>query len=415
MKNKTFIIFILFSILSSTLNGQELLKRYLETAAKNSPALKARFNEYQAELQKIPQVGTLPDPQVSFGYFIRPVETRVGPQHARISVSQMFPWFGTLNNKENQYIQKAKASYESFMDAKIRLFYEVKSAYFDLYLTRKAVEITQDNLEILNSFKQIAISKIESGTVGIIDGLYIDIRINDLENQLAKLRDKDHFQRVKFNKLLNVNSDEKVIIPDSLWTNDLIYSRQAVLDTLRNSNHQLRSLQFTAEALNIKEKVARDAGKPSFNLGLDYMVIGSSDNASLNSSISGRDALMFPMIGVRIPLYRDKYNAMIQEAIFLQNANDNKMEQKKNSLETAFEMAHKEYKDSKRRLSLFMKQKQLTRQALEILKAEYSTASKEFEELLRVEQKLLHYRLELEKARSDKQASIAFIYYLMGK
>ena len=40
---------------------------------------------------------------------------------------------------------------------------------------------------------------------------------------------------------------------------------------------------------------------------------------------------------------------------------------------------------------------------------------KNFEEILRMERRVLKYGLELERARSDKQAAISFINYLMRK
>ena len=80
--------------------AQEPLDVYLKEAAQNNPGLKARYFAYQAALEKVPQVGALPDPQVSFGYFISPVETRVGPQRMRISAMQMFPWLGTLDSQQ---------------------------------------------------------------------------------------------------------------------------------------------------------------------------------------------------------------------------------------------------------------------------------------------------------------------------
>jgi hypothetical protein len=45
----------------------------------------------------------------------------------------------------------------------------------------------------------------------------------------------------------------------------------------------------------------------------------------------------------------------------------------------------------------------------------YSSDGVEFEEVLRMERKLLKYALELDKARADKNASTAFINYLTGK
>ena len=76
--------------------AQDVIDRYLVLAAENNPGLRSRFNAYMAALETVPQAGALPDPQLAFAYFIRPVETRLGPQEFRISASQMFPWFGTL-------------------------------------------------------------------------------------------------------------------------------------------------------------------------------------------------------------------------------------------------------------------------------------------------------------------------------
>ncbi|MDZ7689755.1 MAG: hypothetical protein U5K69_01120 [Balneolaceae bacterium] len=94
---------------ASVLNPQ--LEAHLQTAAQNNPALKASFNHYLAALEQVPQVNALPDPELAFGYFISPIETRVGPQTARFSLSQMFPWFGTLDAREHIKINEAKAQF----------------------------------------------------------------------------------------------------------------------------------------------------------------------------------------------------------------------------------------------------------------------------------------------------------------
>ena len=132
--------------------AQEILDEYLVLAAENNPLLKARFNEYLAALEKGPQVGTLPDPQLAFGYFIQPVQTRVGPQQLRFSATQMFPWFGTLNARENVAIQTAKAKYELFEEARSKLYDEVRGTYYNLYYNAKAVSIVRENIQILQRF-----------------------------------------------------------------------------------------------------------------------------------------------------------------------------------------------------------------------------------------------------------------------
>ena len=53
-----------------------------------------RYFEYQAALQKVPQVGGLPDPELNLGVFLSPMELVEGKQVADIRLMQMFPWFG---------------------------------------------------------------------------------------------------------------------------------------------------------------------------------------------------------------------------------------------------------------------------------------------------------------------------------
>ena len=132
-KSKIFLWLIPLLFAGNIAIAQKELDPYLEMAAKNNPGLKATFNQYLANLEKVPQVGALPDPQVMFGIFAQPVETRVGAQRANISVSQAFPWFGTLGAQEEAATMMAKASYEQFKDAKHKIFFEIKSIYYDLY------------------------------------------------------------------------------------------------------------------------------------------------------------------------------------------------------------------------------------------------------------------------------------------
>jgi len=146
---------LLFSALlmfSTNISGQESLKNYLETAATNNPGLKAKFSNYMAAMEKVPQVGTLPDPSFAFGYFIQPVETRVGPQNWRFNIAQSFPWFGLLSAKEDVATEMANAKYEVFENTKSNLFFEVKTAYYNYYFIEKAIEITQENIQILEVF-----------------------------------------------------------------------------------------------------------------------------------------------------------------------------------------------------------------------------------------------------------------------
>jgi cobalt-zinc-cadmium efflux system outer membrane protein len=410
MKNIKITIGIFLFLISFMSSAQEDLNIYLQKAGKNNPGLKVKFNEYMSALEIAPQVKALPDPQIAFDYFIQPVQTRVGPMQFKISASQMFPWIGTLKAKENAANQAAKAKYEVFNEAKSKLFNEIKVTYFNIYFNRKAIDITIENIDILNTFRKLATIKFEAGLVSAVDEYRIEIEIGELENQLALLRDKQVVLEVMFNNLLNSDKSESVETPEQLWTDDFPLTKQAAMDSINQLNHQLLSLDFQQLALKFKQDIASNMGKPSFTIGLDYTVVGKGEN-----NMSGNDAFVFPMVGISIPLYRNKYKSMVQEVVFLSIAKENEKVDKTNMLETLFENAWKDYQDSNRRIVLYNSQLNLAKKSVRLLETDYATGNKNFEEILRMERKVLKFNLELEKARADKQAAISFINYLMGK
>lgn len=390
--------------------AQEDLQVYLKAAAQNNPGLQVKFNEYMAALEVIPQVGSLPDPSFAFGYFILPVETREGPQIAKVSANQMFPWFGSLQAKEDVAVLMAKAKYEAFEEAKSILFNEVKATYYNLYFTRKAIFVMSENQSILHVFKQLALTKIETGKASLNDELRVEMELADLENQLALVQDKYEVLSITFNNLLNVDNESIITIPDIIWEQDLVLDKKALLDSIYANNHQLLSLEYQYHSLISRQQVAKKAGLPNVSIGIDYTFIGKGEN-----NLSGKDALLFPKIGITIPLYRNKYKAMVNEVLYLQAAKTEEKFEKELVLETIFENAFKDYKDAHRRISHYSSQSQLAKQSLKLIEVEYSTNAKGFEEMLRMERRLLKYDLELEKARVDKLASIAFVQYLMGQ
>ena len=410
---KTYLFFSLMLMLTTSLFSQENLNNYLEIAANNNPALKAKFNDYMAAMEKVPQVGALPDPSVAFGYFIQSPETRVGPQRATFNLAQSFPWFGLLSAQEDVATELAKAKYEDFENTKSNIFFEVKTAYYNYYFIEKAIEITKENIEILEVFKRLSLVKIEAGTASIVDELRVELELNDLENQLALFLDTKDALQVKFNNLLDIDDSSEIIVPEVLWQEDIPLDQLNMLDEIYASNHQIKSIEHKLNAFVNQEIVAKKQGLPKFNVGLGYTIV--SENAGSSVSDNGKDAFLFPSVGVTIPLYRKKYKALIKEAQFRQEAEISRKEDKKNTLSSLYENTYKDFNDGDRRIALNLKQSEIAKKVLDILIISYSTNAKDFEEVLRIERQLLKYELEHQKALTDKNAAVAFMDYLIGQ
>ena len=402
----------LLLMLSTNAFSQENLDNYLEIAAESNPGLKAKFNDYMAAMEKVPQVGALPDPSIAFGYFIQPVETRVGPQEWRFNLAQSFPWFGLLDAKEDVATEMANAKFEDFENTRSNLFFEVKTAYYNYYFIEKAIKITEENIEILNIFKRLSLVKIEAGKASVVDELRVELELNDLENQLALFRDTKYALQVKFNNLLNTDEQSPIVVPDTLWQDGLPEGQLSILEEIYSSNHQLKAIGHRLNAFVNQEVVAKKEGLPKFNIGLSYNVVG--ENPLSTAVDNGNDAFVFPSVGISIPLYRKKYKAMVNEAQYLQEGEILRREDKKNSLTTIYENTSKDFNDGDRRIALNKRQSEIAKKVLDILITSYSTDADDFEEVLRIERQLLKYELAYQKALTDKNAAVAFIYYLLG-
>src|ERR1035437_10843336 len=160
MKNLLLITCLLVISLSSY--SQDSLIYYVGSAAKNNPTVLQKFAEYQASLQKVPQVGSLPDPDISLGVLLTPMELIGGKQVADIRLMQMFPWFGVLKNAKDEMSLMAKAKYESFRDAKLQVFFDVQRNWYELYKVQKDISISEKNIEILKIIERLALVKFKA-------------------------------------------------------------------------------------------------------------------------------------------------------------------------------------------------------------------------------------------------------------
>lgn len=91
------------------------------------------------------------------------MELMDGNQVADIKLMQMFPWFGVIKNAKDEMSLMAKAKYETFVDAKLQVFYEVQTSWLDLYKVRRNIEISSRNIELLKTIERLSLAKFRSG------------------------------------------------------------------------------------------------------------------------------------------------------------------------------------------------------------------------------------------------------------
>lgn len=388
----------------------QVLDDYLRTAAENNPGIKARYAEFEAAMQRIPQARALPDPTLSIGVFISPIETRVGPQRSKFSLSQMFPWFGTLAAKEDVAALIADAKYQEFLDSKNELFFKVKAAYYPLYEVREQIKWQQENLEILNTYKTLAIAAFSNAKGTMVDVIRVDIMIDNTETDIQLLKDQLRPLEIVFNRLLNRTDSLPVSVTDSLFTVSIedTYRR----DSLLADNPMLQAIDFKIKSAFANAEVAKKEGLPKFGIGTDYAIVGERTDMSLKDN--GKNAFM-PMVTMSLPIFRGKYKASIKEAQLNQIALTSKKADIENNLVSSYEMTWYELEKARQLNDLYNEQITKTRQAIDLLYAAYSNSGNEFDEVLRMQQQLLKYEMAKATAIKDFYIALARMDYLTAK
>lgn len=386
--------------------GQQL-EDYLREAAENNPGIKARFEAYMAALQQSDQAASLPDPQLAFGYFIMPVETRVGPQQARISLSQMFPWFGILGTREDMAVLEAKARYAEFEEAKNELFFQVRETYYALANLETTIRLHRENLELLRSFENILTSKFESGQGSMVNVIRAQMEIEDLETEISIIEEEKAPLRSRFNALLNRDRDQRILIDLEEIPRDEAYGTP---DSLNYAAHPLiRELTLREEAALKKESLAKLDGRPDIGVGFDYMIVGSRDDVNLEDN--GRDALM-PMVTLSLPIYRKRYKAAREQAVRERESLRYQREDFGNRLQTRYDEAVWTLEEAGARMTLYRQQAERAGQAYRLLAKTFSAAGEDFEEVLRMLQKKLKYELARTNAEKEYRTALARIDWI---
>ena len=407
MRYTLIISLVLIFTSASAQNDKDLLQNYINFAIANNPELKAMDLKYQQALEMVPQAKALPDPNFSAGVFIQAIETRVGAQKAKLSLSQMFPWFGTLSAREQQASLQAHVQHLNYIDAKGKTEMKVKVSYLDLVLMDRKIFFTQKRVEILELLEKQSLTRFENNQASMVNVLYVQMLKEELIAKLGLFQDKKLTLQSAFNKILNRDLKTSVELP----TDDSFLLQQVSLDTEISFNEHARinSWEAMKEAGSFGEKAARLNGLPKIGIGLDYAIIAKRKDMDLADN--GNDAIM-PMISVSIPLFRKKYKS----AVKLNQLKQVQFEQLKieelNRLELEKQKAMEEYSTGSRNVKVYQNLLAKAKQSFEILTTSYETSSSKYEEVLNMQQKIWIYEQKQIEAQIMLQKSLAKFKYL---
>lgn len=393
------------------------LEKSVGIALSDNPGL-AEMRARAEAMAAIPsQVGTLPDPRVSFNAMNLPTDTfdisQENMTQRQLGISQMFPFPGKLALREQAAEYEAAAAVQNVDEVRLLLIRDVKTIWWRLFNLDQAITIVLRNQDLLRQFVKIAQTKYSVG-----QGLQQDVLLAQLE--LSKLLDLElrligarRNEEARLNALLDISPDTTVRLPQQVAKVLPDLAREAALYELaEKSRPLLASQENRIKAANTRVDLAKKDYYPDFTLGANYG-FRSGDNPN---GIPRSDFLSI-MFSVNVPIFieRKQSKAVSQRKSewFAQNY---KLHGLRNKIQADISVAVADYRRARDQFELFgtgiIPQAQ---QTVASMLAGYQVNKVDFLNLVRAQITLYNYEISYWQMLSEANQALARIIAAVGE
>ncbi|SMG63902.1 [weak similarity to] Outer membrane efflux protein [methanotrophic bacterial endosymbiont of Bathymodiolus sp.] len=419
LSNKTTTFFVLL-VLSGIVNAEQTplltLQSAIDIAVQDNPSL-AQIQARSEAMAAIPsQVGTLPDPVISFNALNLPVDTfdtrQENMTQMQGGISQAIPFFGKLALREQAATYQAEAATHDVTEARFRLLRDVKKTWWALFYLDRALEIIVVNQNLLRQFVKIAQTKYEVG-----EGLQQDVLLAQLE--LSKLLDTEirltgaiDKAKAQLNALLDRPANQAFKIPVQIQENLPTLQEEALLfEQAENYRAILASRRESINAAQSRLDLAKKDFFPDFKVGAFY---GGRDD-----TLAGRERADFLSlkISMNVPIFAatkqqkavdQRSSELMQQRYALQD--------QWNNVRAEISTAYSDFHQTKN-LTVLFKSGIIpqARQTVASMLAGYQVNKVDFLNLVRSQITLYNYETQYWQALTQANQALAQLTAMVGK
>ncbi len=388
----------------------------VKVAVADNPGLAAMRARAKAMAAIPSQVGTLPDPSLSFNTLNLPVDTfslaQEGMTQVQIGIGQKFPFPGKLGLREEAASYEAKAAGSEVKESRLWLIRNVRSTWWRVFYIDQALKIIGSNKELLRQFVGIAQTKYKVGK-----GLQQDVLLAQLE--LSKLLDKEiqlegmrRNEEARLNALLNWPTDRALILAHMSATKLPSLRQEATLHKEAETARPLLMAQRSRiHAARSRVDLAKKDYYPDFNLGVAYgFRSGTNPNGSSRADVASlRFSMSLPIYtGTKQDKAMDQRNSeLLQQNYRLQDARE--------QVQSQISQAMADYRRASEQVVLFktgiIPQ---ARQTVNSMLAGYQVNKVDFLNLVRTQITLYNYEIQYWLSFSTAQQALATLESVVG-
>jgi len=322
---------------------------YVAYAMAESPTLSASYARWAAATHRISPARRLPDPVVSYSYFVRSVETRVGPQRHRLGVRQRLPWPTAVSAGGESAALAAEAASKRFEAEALAVERRVLEAYFRLWRIRQSHQLLRDQDVLLEGLAETVRVRVEIGQADVADLTQLELRLERHHDHRDRHIQQELAATAALQAALGVDAEVELPTDEAPTSVQLPATGDEALRTLARAHPGVQSFERDAESHDAAGERESARGLPTFELGFDWIETGDAVAPAVQDS--GKDPLIVSL-AVSVPLWygtmRDAADARHAEAV----ASRANAEAASDRAEEAAAVALSQVRDSARRVLL---------------------------------------------------------------
>ena len=288
-------------------------------ALENNPGIASLEARVGAMSTVSSQVHALPDPMLSLNMMNLPVDTFDLDQEPmtqiQVALSQSFPFPGKRGLKEKTAEHQTAAATAMLAERRAVVIGQVRSAWWRLMQFGRALQIVEQNKDLMRDFVDIAQTKYKVGNGLQQDVLLAQLELSRLlgrELQLQGMRDS---AQAELNRLLNRPVYYQVTLPATPGNTELpVLPPERVLLQEAGVSRELITVQRDlVEAARAKLDLAKKDRYPDFKLGVGYGFRQGFDPMRNED----RSDFLSVMLSVNVPIYsKSKQSKAVEQRTF---------------------------------------------------------------------------------------------------
>jgi outer membrane protein, heavy metal efflux system len=388
---------------SSVLN----LSYLLAEAMLRNPEIQEALSEWDAVEARVPQAGSLPDPELKFMQEEMPGFVFNEAMYTHLELMQTIPFPSKLSARSEIATKLAEHAHHDHLEKVNEIIAKLKKTYYELWFIQQSVVLDRERGRLTGQMKSIAQVRYGVGEVSQQDVLKAQVEQTMISNELITLRQQELSAKSMLMSILNRTDSDTLgfaVIPDE-------FSFEANLDSLITLAMQTRPM-ILHESLKVDEQkvrlsLARKEYLPDFTFALDRVTSPSSGFKGW--SVSAGITLPFA------PWTLPRVSAGVEEAAAM--VDGSKASYQGTRLMVTNNIRNLYYKaDSfKRQLDLY-RQGVLpqSRQSLNLSLSSYQTGKTDFLMLIDAYRSYVQYTKEYFMARMNFEQALADLQFEVG-